>query len=159
MMFLDCPAYLDQDGATRCGLPAEVGRRFIMNSTDGPLESVMIRCPVGHWFNGPVEFLTWDRTVRRGPGTAAAASSAGREGVTGRDDRPGRGGGSAVRAIPVESGQGIARPASAPAYYLGRPARLWITAMRPGRGRTASADPVGALAAADSRRHPGTVSC
>ena len=23
-MFLDCPAYLDKDGATRCGLPAEV---------------------------------------------------------------------------------------------------------------------------------------
>jgi hypothetical protein len=24
MMFLDCPAYLDQNGAARCGLPAEV---------------------------------------------------------------------------------------------------------------------------------------
>jgi hypothetical protein len=24
MMFLDCPAYLDHDGAARCGLPAEV---------------------------------------------------------------------------------------------------------------------------------------
>jgi hypothetical protein len=24
MMFLDCPAYLDQDGALRCGIPAEV---------------------------------------------------------------------------------------------------------------------------------------
>jgi hypothetical protein len=24
MMFLDCPAYLDGDGAARCGLPAEV---------------------------------------------------------------------------------------------------------------------------------------
>jgi len=64
MMFLDCPAYLDQDGAARCGLPAEVSCRFIMNSTDGPLESAMIRCPAGHWFNGPIEFLTWDR----GPG-------------------------------------------------------------------------------------------
>jgi len=47
MMFLDCPAYLDQDGAARCGLPAEVSCRFIMNSTDGPLESAMIRCPAG----------------------------------------------------------------------------------------------------------------
>ena len=28
MMFLDCPAYLDQDGAVRCGLPAEVRCRF-----------------------------------------------------------------------------------------------------------------------------------
>lgn len=91
MMFLDCPAYMDQDGAMRCGLPAEVSRRFIMNSTDGPLESVMIRCPAGHWFNGPVEFLTWDRTDNHDAGTAAAASGAGREGVTGRDDAPGRG--------------------------------------------------------------------
>jgi hypothetical protein len=24
MMFLDCPAYLDQEGTVRCGLPAEV---------------------------------------------------------------------------------------------------------------------------------------
>ena len=33
MMFLDCPAYLDQDGAARCGLPAEVRYRFTMHST------------------------------------------------------------------------------------------------------------------------------
>jgi hypothetical protein len=25
----------------------------------------------------------------------------------------------------------ISRPSTAPAYYLGRPARLWITVMRP----------------------------
>ncbi len=58
-MFLDCPAYLDAGGALRCGLPAEVEYRYIQASTDGPLESAMIRCPVGHWFNGPIEFLTW----------------------------------------------------------------------------------------------------
>ena len=58
MMFLDCPAYLDDNGATRCGLPAEVRRRFTMGSTHGPLDSVMIRCPSGHWFSGPLEFLT-----------------------------------------------------------------------------------------------------
>jgi hypothetical protein len=29
-----------------------------MRSTDGPLESARIRCPRGHWFNGPVESLT-----------------------------------------------------------------------------------------------------
>jgi hypothetical protein len=61
MMFLDCPAYLDKDGAVRCGLPAEVRSRFVMRSTDGPLESAMIRCPVGHAFNAPIEFLTWDK--------------------------------------------------------------------------------------------------
>lgn len=63
IIFLDCPAYLDDEGVARCGLPAEVRCRFIMNSTDGPLESVMIRCPSGHWFNGPVEFLTYDKAA------------------------------------------------------------------------------------------------
>jgi hypothetical protein len=76
MIFLDCPAYLDQDGAVRCGLPAEVRSRFIMGSTGGPLECAMIRCPVGHWFNGPIEFLTWDGKHQSGPVTAAAASTA-----------------------------------------------------------------------------------
>ena len=37
-MFLNCPAYMDKDGGTRCGLPAEVEYRYTMNSTDGPLE-------------------------------------------------------------------------------------------------------------------------
>ena len=63
MMFLDCPAYLDQNGAARCGLPAEVRSRFTLRSTDGPLESAMIRCPAGHWFNGPIESLIWEPTT------------------------------------------------------------------------------------------------
>jgi hypothetical protein len=58
-MYLDCPAFLDDHGAARCGLPAEVKRSYSMDSTDGPLDSVMIRCPAGHWFNGPLEFLTF----------------------------------------------------------------------------------------------------
>ncbi len=57
-MFLDCPAYLDRSGSVRCGLPAEVEDRYVMGSTDGPLESARIRCPRGHRFNGPVESLT-----------------------------------------------------------------------------------------------------
>jgi len=57
-MFLDCPAYMDKTGSVRCGLPAEVEGRYLMSSTDGPLESARIRCPRGHWFNGPVESLT-----------------------------------------------------------------------------------------------------
>ncbi len=59
MMFLDCPAYLDEDGSERCGLPAEVCNRYTMGSTSGPIESVKICCPSGHRFNGPIEFLTW----------------------------------------------------------------------------------------------------
>ena len=67
-VFLNCPAYLNSDGAIRCGLPAEVEARYTMRSTDGPLESAKIRCPRGHWFNGPIESLT-------GPTQPAAASA------------------------------------------------------------------------------------
>jgi len=56
-MFLTCPAYMDNDGTTRCGLPAEVEYRYTVNSTDGPLESAKISCPRGHHFNGPIECL------------------------------------------------------------------------------------------------------
>ena len=66
-MFLECPAYLNTDDATRCGLPAEVEARYTIRSTDAPLESAKIRCLRGHWFNGPIEFLT----MREKPATAA----------------------------------------------------------------------------------------
>jgi hypothetical protein len=58
MMFLDCPAYMDQHDAVQCGLPAEIEYRYTMTSTDGPVESAKIRCPRGHWFNGPIQSLT-----------------------------------------------------------------------------------------------------
>jgi hypothetical protein len=73
MMFLDCPAYLDEEGAERCGLPAEVSARFTMSSTSGPIENVKIRCPSGHWFSGPIEFLTWP--AKAGVEQAAAAEA------------------------------------------------------------------------------------
>lgn len=65
-MFLDCPAYLDRTGAARCGLPAAVEYRYTMRSTDGPLESVKIRCPRGHFFNGPLESMLWDKEPQHG---------------------------------------------------------------------------------------------
>jgi hypothetical protein len=55
--FIDCPEYMGKERAARCGLPAEVEYRYTMRSSDGPLESARIRCPRGHWFNGPIEFL------------------------------------------------------------------------------------------------------
>jgi len=113
MMFLDCPAYLDHDGAVRCGLPAEVERRFTMGSSDGPADGAMIRCPAGHWFNGAIESLTWEGRDKHDLGSAGVAFSA-------------------------EPGRDIARPNSAPAYYQGRPASLWISAIRLRRSRTAS---------------------
>ena len=56
--FLDCPAYLNRDGSVRCGLPAGVQDSYTLGSTDGPVPSVKIHCPAGHWFSGPVAALT-----------------------------------------------------------------------------------------------------
>lgn len=61
LAFLDCPAWLDDEYLARCGLPAEVLRRFIIESTSGPLESVMIKCPARHSFIAPVGFLSLER--------------------------------------------------------------------------------------------------
>jgi hypothetical protein len=134
MTFLNCPACLDQDSAVRCGLPAEVRYRFTMRSTSGPLDSVMIACPAGHHFNGPIEFLTPDN---HDPCPAGASSRAGRDSPQrGHDGRGG--GGSALRDVPAAPEREARRPNNAPAYYLGRPAAVWITAMRPRRRRTAA---------------------
>jgi hypothetical protein len=77
VMFLDCPAYMDDDGAVRCGLPAAVEYRYTCESSDGPLESAKIRCPRGHGFNGPVESLTFtsggQRTRSSAPNAARLA--------------------------------------------------------------------------------------
>ena len=75
MMFLDCPAYLDEDGARRCGLPAEVRSRFTMRSTEEPLEAAMIRCPSGHWFSGLIEDLTWVKQPEAPSGTVASSAA------------------------------------------------------------------------------------
>jgi hypothetical protein len=131
MTFLDCPAYPDQDGAVRCGLPAEIRCQFTMRSTDGPLPGVMIRCPAGHHFTGLLESLTWDGTDNRDPGPAGPGSRAGHDSLwRGHNARHG-GGGSAQRDSQTEPDRKARRPNSAPAYYLGRPAALWITALRP----------------------------
>jgi hypothetical protein len=75
------------------------------------------------------------------PGKAAVASRPARDSVRGsRDGRDGAGG-IAVRDFPAGPEPGISRPGTAPAYYLGRPARLWITVMRPRRRRTTSGPP------------------
>ena len=83
VMFLDCPAYLDADGARRCGLPAAVQDRYAVASTGGPLESARIRCPRSHWFNGTIESLMWDKHLpqrlgRRGGGVVHAAATGAR---------------------------------------------------------------------------------
>ena len=139
MMFLDCPAYLDEDGTARCGLPAEVSCRFTMCSTGGPVESAMIRCPAGHYFCGAIESLTWDRNDKHDPGSAAVTSRARHVSVQGSRDGAD---GSTVRDYPAGPDPDFSRPNTAPASYLGRPARLWITVMRPRSRRTTSPHPM-----------------
>ena len=129
MMFLDCPAYLDAGGAVRCGLPAEVTGRFTMRSTDGPLEGASIRCPDGHYFNGPIESLTWDK---HDPGIAGPGARAGRDRL-----QQGDYGGRSRRDFPTGPERKVRRPNGTPAYYLGRPAALWIAAIRSRRRPTA----------------------
>jgi hypothetical protein len=142
MMFLDCPAYLDHDGTLRCGLPAEVRCRFTMHSSDGPLESVMIKCPAGHYFCGAIESLTWRGRGQHDSGSAAVTSRAGCDGVQGSHSGRDGGGGSHSGDIPAEPERDACRPNTAPAYYLGHPAAQWISAMRPRRRRTASRYPM-----------------
>jgi hypothetical protein len=85
--FLDCPAYMDRRGAVRCGLPAEVESRYTVRSSDGPLESAKIRCPRGHWFNGPIEFLTWDKQSGAAVPRAAEAQRQGAASPSPRETR------------------------------------------------------------------------
>jgi len=142
MMFLDCPARLDHDGALRCGLPAEVRCRFTMHSTDGPLESAMIRCPAGHYFCGAIESLTWPGKDKHDPGSPAMPSRAGRDSAQRSHDSRHGGGGSRPGDVPAQPERDARRPNTAPAYYLGHPAALWITAMRSRRRRTGARHPM-----------------
>jgi hypothetical protein len=64
-----------------------------------------------------------------------ATPSARRDSLALRHGGTGRGG-AAVRGVPAERKRAISRPNSAPAYYQGRPACFWITAMSPRRSRT-----------------------
>jgi hypothetical protein len=53
---------------------------------------------------------------------------------------------SALRAFAGATGRTARRPNSAPAYYLGHPARLWITVMPSRRTATAPWPAIGAQA-------------
>jgi hypothetical protein len=40
-----------------CGLIAEVVERFVLPSTDGPIEHLKMVCAAGHWFTPTIETL------------------------------------------------------------------------------------------------------
>lgn len=48
MEFVDCP---------ECGLPAEVRDRFVLESTDGPIEHVKTQCVKRHCLTFPAVIL------------------------------------------------------------------------------------------------------
>jgi hypothetical protein len=129
-----------------------------MRSTDGPLEAAMISCPAGHYFCAAIESLTWDRNGKYDPGPAAVTSRAGcgsrQRGHDGRDGMDA----AAVRHFPAEAERGDRRPNTAPAYYLGHPAALWISAMRPRRRLATSRYPMEAdVSGASSTRDSGVL--
>ena len=82
-MFVDCPGFMDKRGVARCGLPAVVEECYTMDSTDGPLDSARIRCPRGHFFNGPLESLAWEKAA-----WAPSAHPTAANGTTRRDGSP-----------------------------------------------------------------------
>jgi hypothetical protein len=57
-----------------CGALAEVLDRFVLESTDGPIDHARVRCVRGHWFLLPIEVLarTHPRLSGRHTGRATA---------------------------------------------------------------------------------------
>jgi hypothetical protein len=74
VMVAGCPAYTGNSGSVRCGLPAEAEGRHTMRSADRPLQSARIRCPRGHWFNGPGGFTPTGAMLATGAEPRTAAS-------------------------------------------------------------------------------------
>lgn len=54
----------DRTSCPECGEPARVESRFVLESTDGPIEHCKVRCPHGHWFLLPVSMLADSRFGR-----------------------------------------------------------------------------------------------
>jgi hypothetical protein len=51
-------------GCPDCGAPAEIVDRFVLDSTDGPLEHLKLWCVTGRWFTVLTENLPARRPVR-----------------------------------------------------------------------------------------------
>lgn len=50
-----------------CGAPAEVTRRFVLESTDGPIEHTIVMCVDRHWFTLPLAALADTATASQVP--------------------------------------------------------------------------------------------
>jgi hypothetical protein len=58
-MLADCP---------ECGLPATVTSRGRAAGTAGPVETVLVRCVLAHWFLGAADTLLTGGSARAGRG-------------------------------------------------------------------------------------------
>ena len=56
---------MDMTSCPDCGAPAEVLDRFVLESTDGPIDHARIRCVGRHWFLLSLETL--ERSHRAHP--------------------------------------------------------------------------------------------
>ena len=54
---------MDTTTCPECGAPAEVTDRFVLESTDGPIEHVRVRCAGLHWFLMSTETLARHRAA------------------------------------------------------------------------------------------------
>ena len=59
---------LDLVGCPACAAPAEVVERYVLDSTDGPIEHATVRCSERHRFAVLVERLATPRAPERGAG-------------------------------------------------------------------------------------------
>ena len=91
----------------------------------------------GHWFDGPIESLTWESSQKPAPGPGRNRPSARPDCCPGWHEGRADGGWLAV-PCPRKPEREARRPNGAPAYYLGRPAHIYITAMRPPHRHAAS---------------------
>ncbi|HKD87726.1 MAG TPA: hypothetical protein VKB62_04285 [Streptosporangiaceae bacterium] len=49
-----------------CGLPAEITERFLLASTDGPVEHLCLACVDGHYFRMPADSLSLEAGLLAG---------------------------------------------------------------------------------------------
>ena len=59
---------LDLVACPACAAPAEVVERYVLESTDGPIEHATVRCSERHRFTVLVERLVTPRAPERGAG-------------------------------------------------------------------------------------------
>ncbi len=58
---------MELTGCPECGAPAAIEERYVLQSTDGPVEHAKVRCVTGHGFFLPVASLEQVRASHDAP--------------------------------------------------------------------------------------------